>query len=146
MRTFDSVAAMQDCLITRHNARVKPDDKVYFLGDFAMHRKGIALASRFNGQKRLIRGNHDIFPTKDYLPFFKEIYATRIVDRQFLLSHIPIREEEIPAWGWNVHGHTHNNHPADHYGSKYINVSIEMIDYTPINLDELRAWAKRLEV
>jgi calcineurin-like phosphoesterase family protein len=37
-----------------------------------------------------------------------------------------------------VHGHVHNNVSALHFGPRYLNVSVEMTDYRPWSLDEVR--------
>ncbi len=47
-----------------------------------------------------------------------------------------------PNWnGWVICGHHHNNYPKEfpfiNGKTKRINVSIEMIDYTPLDLDRL---------
>lgn len=44
-------------LIEQHNQLVKPDDVVIFLGDFSFNSPSIA--SKLNGRKILILGNHD---------------------------------------------------------------------------------------
>jgi len=136
-REFDSVEQMDETIVDRHNAIVKPSDKVYILGDIAMKRKFIATAGRLNGHKRLVRGNHDIFKTKYYLPYFEEIYAYRKLENLFL-SHIPIHTESL-RYDWiNVHGHTHNNTEPLHFGPRYINVSTEVTNYTPLSIEEVR--------
>lgn len=137
LRTFDSVEAMDECMVERWNSVVRPHDKVYHLGDVAMHRRHIATIDRCHGHKRLVRGNHDIFPTKEYLKYFEEIYATRLLD-DLLLSHIPVHPDSLkPKWV-NVHGHLHNNQPQGFMGPKYYNVSVELIDYTPVPLEDLK--------
>lgn len=52
---FDSYEEM---LIANHNALVKPDDLVLFLGDFSFASPAPHIR-RYNGQKILIVGNHD---------------------------------------------------------------------------------------
>lgn len=143
MRTFDTLAQMQDAFLTAHNAVVRPSDKAYFLGDFAIKRAGIAMARLFNGHKRLIRGNHDIYPTKYYAEVFEEIYGVRVF-ADMILSHIPLHQESIkPRWLANVHGHLHNNQPQGHLGPRYYNVSAEMLNYAPIALEDLRVILRR---
>ena len=43
--------------------------------------------------------------------------------------------------GWIIHGHTHNtsmdDHPFIHQKNKTVNVSSELINYTPLNLDTI---------
>ena len=48
---------------------------IYFLGDFAFGKKNIALAERFNGNKKLILGNHDCYPSSEYLKYFEKLYG-----------------------------------------------------------------------
>lgn len=61
-RPFRSVDEMHDTLISRWNDTVKPEDEVYYLGDFALC-SGARLAwdilEQLHGTKYLIRGNHD---------------------------------------------------------------------------------------
>lgn len=137
VREFSSVEEMNEVMIERWNKVVKPQDKVYHLGDVAMPKKGIELVGRCNGKKRLVRGNHDDHPMKLYTPYFEEIYATRLLDNM-LLSHIPIHPESLMGRGVNIHGHVHNNVSPLHFGPKYLNVSVEVIDYTPISLEEAK--------
>jgi calcineurin-like phosphoesterase family protein len=57
-----------------------------------------------------------------------------------LLTHVPVDINSIirvGEGGKNVHGHLHQNQsPTKHH----INVSVEQIDYTPVNIDSIRAW------
>lgn len=137
LRDFRNVEEMDEHMIQQWNSVVRPQDKVYHLGDVAMHKEHVQTVARCNGHKRLIRGNHDVFVTKWYMRFFEEVYATRILN-QMLLSHIPVHPESIGKAIANVHGHVHNNVPALHYGPKYYNVSTEALDYTPISLEDLK--------
>jgi calcineurin-like phosphoesterase family protein len=137
MRPWDRAEDMDEALVENWNKIVKPQDKVYHLGDVAMKRSAVAVVGRCNGHKRLVRGNHDIESTKYYLRFFEEVYGTRVFD-DMILSHIPLHPESIkPRWT-NVHGHVHNNVPPDYYGVKYLNVSIEYTDWRPLALEEVK--------
>lgn len=151
MRPFTTVEEMQETIIANHNERVKPNDKVYFLGDFVMHWRNLHLASRMNGKKRLVLGNHDpewkakwvktdvgeMVRVSDYLKYFEEIYSSRLLDN-ILLTHIPVHPESLRVEWTNVHGHVHNNQPQGVLGTKYYNISIEMTDYKPLTLDEIK--------
>lgn len=137
LRNFASIEEMNARMIDACNSVVKPQDKLYHLGDVAMSAAGIAHIARCNGHKRLIRGNHDSHDLERYTPFFEEIYGTRLIDR-LLLSHIPIHPESLGKAVANVHGHVHNNVPQGHFGPRYYNVSVEAIDYTPVALEDLK--------
>jgi len=139
LRDFPDVQAMDDFMVDRWNSIVRPQDKVYHLGDVSMKKSDIPTVSRCNGHKRLLRGNHDIYPTKAYLPFFEEIYASRVLDG-LIFTHIPIHPDSLGRFGANVHGHIHAS-PV--YGPRYYNVSVEAIDYTPIALEDLKKRISR---
>jgi calcineurin-like phosphoesterase family protein len=140
LRSFSCVEEMDQHMIDRWNSVVRPQDHVYHLGDVAMKKQSIHTVKRCNGHKRLVRGNHDIFRTKEYLPFFDEIYGIRVLDGM-IFTHIPIHPESLGRFKANIHGHVHAL-PQLHYGPKYYNVSVEAIDYTPVPLEELK---KRIE-
>lgn len=135
LRPFANADEMDEEMVKRWNEVVRPCDKVYHLGDVVINRKKLEVLGRLNGKKRLIRGNHDIFPTKDYLKYFDEIYGVRVLEGM-ILSHIPLSEGSITArYRTNVHGHLHANDIAN---PMYFNVSVEQINFTPIEIDELR--------
>jgi calcineurin-like phosphoesterase family protein len=137
MRPWFSADEMDEALIANWNAVVRPQDKVYHLGDVSMKRSKIELCGRLNGHKRLVRGNHDIFPTKYYLPYFDDIYGTRVFE-DMILSHFPIVLDSIkPKWTC-VHGHVHRNVKPGHLGPKYLNVSCEVTDFRPLAIEEVR--------
>ena len=80
-------------------------------------------------------GNHDIFDHEDYLPYFKRLHGSLKLDT-LLLSHIPLHPDSVPRWSvCNVHGHIHAQDIPD---ARYYNVSVEMIDYAPIALEDLK--------
>lgn len=139
MREFASVEEMDETIIDNWNACVRPQDKVYHLGDVAMDKKAVKLVGRCHGHKRLVRGNHDTHDDKHYRPFFEAIYGSRLLDRELFLTHIPIHPVSL-RYDWvNVHGHVHNNVDKHHFGPRYHNVSIEVTDYRPLTLGELKA-------
>jgi calcineurin-like phosphoesterase family protein len=141
LRTFGSVEEMDQHMVDRWNSVVRPQDHVYHLGDVAMKQQCIETVARCNGRKRLVRGNHDIFRTKKYLPYFEEIYGIRVLDGM-IFTHIPIHPESLSRFKSNVHGHVHAQ-PQGHYGPRYYNVSVEAVDYTPVALEDLKLRIKK---
>lgn len=134
LRAFESVEEMDENLVSRWNSVVRPQDHVYHLGDVAMRRQCISTVARCHGHKRLVRGNHDVYKTKDYLPYFDEIYGIRVLDN-IIFTHIPIHPLSLGRFKANVHGHIHANKSPE---GAYYNVSVEAIDYTPISLEDLK--------
>lgn len=142
--TIADAAAMDEAMVTRHNAVVKPSDHVYFLGDVAMKRQNLAIVHRMNGHKRLIFGNHDIFDYEEYVKAgFEKLMAMRYFDG-IMMTHVPIHPESMGRFKANAHGHVHNNTVmlGDKPDPRYINLSVEAINYTPISLEEIKQMVK----
>ena len=144
LRVFDDVDHMNEYMVMQHNRRVRPGDKVYFLGDVTMARnaKSLEILGRMNGEKILIKGNHDLCKPEQYLQYFKDIRSCHQFDGM-ILSHIPIHLESLGRWGINVHGHLHANRvlmPLSKIPDKrYFCVCMEQLDdYTPISLEEIK--------
>lgn len=137
------------------NETVKDEDLVIHLGDVCM-RADEAIESIFQklrGEKILIRGNHDTRQTEWYTKKlgFTNVYPYLVID-DTLLCHYPLiktkytREKEakkidelISIYNEQnlkkvIHGHVHNRSTnlKNHY-----NVSVEVINYTPIDINEL---------
>ncbi|HET8688266.1 MAG TPA: hypothetical protein VFM18_16730 [Methanosarcina sp.] len=106
LRHWDDVSEMDEAMIKAWNDRVRPKDKVYHLGDVVINRKALPILDRLNGDKVLIKGNHDIFGL-DYLKYFRDIRAYHVMNGM-ILSHIPISSESLGRFGTNIHGHLHD--------------------------------------
>lgn len=119
---------MNDALIKNWNRVVKHDDTIFFLGDFG--RLSLREKRRLHGNISYIRGNHDLsIAPKQRIVTYKQMV--------FLLIHDP---EDYTGWftgDWIIHGHTHGHTPHIDKKKKRINVSVEVIDYKPINLHEI---------
>lgn len=129
-RPFDSVQEMNETMIKRWNSKVKPDDLVIHLGDFALTdlNKLRWLKEQLNGQIFLILGNHD----KAY--FFKKLRVPVLQYYIFgsnILSHYPL--SLVPEGYVNIHGHIHDR---DTWGNR-INLSVEQTNYEPVELTSL---------
>lgn len=134
LRPWDTTEEMDEALVQNWNSVVREKDKVYHLGDVVINRKALQTLARLNGEKVLIKGNHDLFRLEEYTPYFKDIRGSHPLDGM-LLTHIPIHPESIGRWKRNIHGHLHAHTLND---PRYINVAVEQINYTPISLEELK--------
>lgn len=153
LRPFTSTEEMDECMITRHNEVVKPSDHWYCLGDVSMLRPRFVARQlkALNGHKRLIRGNHDIFKTKEYLEFFDEIYGMRYFDN-IMFTHIPLHPQCLGWYAANVHGHVHTGtdlppvkkvyKDGSMVVQPYINITVEHTDYRPLSLEEIKQRVK----
>lgn len=94
-----------------------------------------AVASRLNGIKHLVLGNHDNFAKMNYTDFFI-CYGAYKFQREYLLTHIPVAPQQFYRFTANIHGHMHAQSMDD---PRYWNVSCEQINCTPIEWSELKA-------
>lgn len=145
LRPWNDVNEMDEYLLYQWNVTVKPQDKVYHLGDLTMHRQLGQIdyiLSRLHGKKRLVRGNHDLAPTREYLNYFDEIYGVRVFGgdrgkRRIVLSHIPLDVGSLESGNWlNMHGHLH--HRLTGWPSFHINVCVEHTNWKPIAFEDAR--------
>jgi calcineurin-like phosphoesterase family protein len=158
---FKNVDDMDEHMIDRWNSVVKPGDIVYHLGDVVMGDRDWFKKNwpRLHGSKRLIVGNHDDIPFLASGGFFKKVSMWRMFPEfGLVLSHVPLHRSSLKRnwinrnehsffeyWykRWsvrnqtllNVHGHIHQNASPP---GPYRNMSVEAINYTPVNIEELR--------
>jgi calcineurin-like phosphoesterase family protein len=142
LRPWTDPAEMDEEMVKRWNETVRPNDKVYHLGDVVINRKALKIMSRLNGDKVLIRGNHDIFRDDEYREHFRELRAYHVMNGM-ILSHIPIHTESLGRFGVNIHGHLHANRVmtevwGDHViDPRYHCVCVEHTDYRPILFEDV---------
>jgi calcineurin-like phosphoesterase family protein len=152
---FENVDHMNECMIDNWNSVVKNGDSVYHLGDvfFGPKENFEGLWPKLNGSKRLIVGNHDDIKYLAGGGFFKKVMMWRMwPEFGLLMSHVPVHESSLKIFvkhkGYeegdvgdvqehlmNIHGHIHQN-PSP--SPNHRNVSVEAINYTPVNIEELR--------
>lgn len=137
LRVFDDVDHMNETMVYNWNKTVSQEDKVYHLGDvgFKSFSALKSIMDRLNGKKILIKGNHDNLKLSQYAQMFSDVRAYHVLDGM-VLSHIPIHPDSLNRWKANIHGHLHNNVLED---IRYFNVSVERINYTPIDFEKIRS-------
>jgi calcineurin-like phosphoesterase family protein len=145
LRPWDNADEMDEAMVAAWNERVRPTDKVYHLGDVVINRKALGIMRRLNGDKVLIRGNHDIFKDTDYREHFRELRAYHVMNGM-ILSHIPIHSESLGRFGVNIHGHLHANRVMmPGFNGKITNivdvryhcVCVEQTDFAPILFEDV---------
>lgn len=135
LRPWDDPAEMDEAMVALWNETVRPNDKVYHLGDVVIARKALQTLRRLNGDKVLIRGNHDIYKLQDYADHFRDIRGYHVMDN-LILSHIPVHPGSKGRFRGNVHGHLHANKLDDPW---YQCVCVEQTGFKPIPFEEVRA-------
>lgn len=138
LRPWDTSEEMDEDMIKMWNETVRPKDKVYHLGDVVINRKALKTLERLNGEKVLIKGNHDIFKLKDYTPYFKDVRGYHVMNGM-ILSHIPLHLSALYRFGTNIHGHTHSNRvmtESNEIDPRYFCVCVEQTDFRPILFED----------
>jgi calcineurin-like phosphoesterase family protein len=151
LRPWTDPDEMDEEMVKRWNETVKPTDKVYHLGDVVINRKALNIMHRLNGDKVLIRGNHDIFRDDEYRVHFRELRAYHVMNGM-ILSHIPLHEASLGRFGTNIHGHLHANRVrrargvvaktgetmySDEIDPRYHCVCVEQTDFRPILFEDV---------
>lgn len=142
LRPFSCSMEADAYMVQEHNKLVKPEDRVYVLGDVAFHKKNLHWLDQMNGRKVLVKGNHDLEDLSVYLGYFEDIRSC--VQRiGLILTHIPIHPDSLSRWRLNVHGHLHANRVryTDKYNQqvddpRYMCVSVEQTNYRPVPIEE----------
>jgi calcineurin-like phosphoesterase family protein len=148
---FHDTRHMDEIMIENWNRVVKPQDKIYHLGDVCFSQQVLdEVMPRLNGKKRLVLGNHDNLPMTSYMKYFQEISSWAQFKRNdvgLYCCHFPLHSSayEMRAGDHtiraNVHGHIHCDVIND---PRYINVCVEQTNYTPVHIDTLIARAKKI--
>ncbi len=137
-RPFNSSIEMNEHLIARWNGVVAPDDTVIHLGDFGLGRAATlqAIFEQLNGEKILVRGNHD---KQDVLKLgWREVvpYMEMKIDGHFVvLSHYAFRVWNKSHRGSiNLYGHSHNGLPDN---SQQLDVGVDCWNFTPVSFTQI---------
>lgn len=143
----ETIEEHDEALIQRWNEMVRPEDKVYHLGDVAFGRRkqDLRWMRRLMGKIMLLRGNHDTGQCGQWLKFVHEVLpsVTPLPGLgDVVLSHAPLHYACLThRWSLNVHGHMHETvvldpkKPTGFADKRYMNVAVEQIDFRPVHLD-----------
>lgn len=172
-RPFINTKEMDEELIKRWNSVVTPSDNVYILGDFCWSKSSdewVYYLNKLNGQKFLIKGNHDPRLTDKAKKKFAQICDYKEVkenDKTIILSHYPILtyRSDYRENVYMFYGHVHKTKEADiisemisliknkpeeywqggvrPYANLYnVGCMLDYMDYTPRTADEIISASK----
>lgn len=168
-RPFRDVGHMNEELISRHNAVVKPEDLVIDVGDFSMSHKGVeGWRRRLHGRRKLIYGNHDRCHhmhsahekwVAQYVAWgFEEVLPNlgmTIADRDVRIEHMPYNEDVERHKKYDqyrpkddgrflIHGHIHAK-PTQRIRGRMIDVGVDANGYAPVHIDQLAQWISEID-
>lgn len=113
----DDVDKMDEEIIWRWNSVVQPHDHTYILGDvaFCSAEKAVRYLKRLNGNKTLIRGNHDVKLINDRafcneFDAIQDYYSLTIDKTKVIMSHYPFLSwDQMHRGSVMFHGHLHGS-------------------------------------
>lgn len=157
-RPFKTCEEMNAELVSRWNSVVSPTDSVYVIGDMFWCKgdEAVSVLKQLNGQKHLVKGNHDRCHDTEFTKCFASIKDYREVDdggRKIVLCHYPIPCFKNHFYGWyHLYGHVHMsfehnmmmhdrylieslyNHQCEMYN---VGAMLPYMNYTPRTLDQI---------
>lgn len=157
-RPFKNVEEMNKTLIDNWNKVVSKEDIVYVLGDmfWCTAENAVPILDVLNGQKVLIKGNHDRVHSSEFNSRFVKIteyLEVKDEGKNVVLCHYPIPCFKNHFYGWyHLYGHVHNSFEynmmkhdkylmKELYGHQCLmfNVGSMMpyMDFTPRTLNEI---------
>jgi len=153
-RPFKNVFHMDTEIIRRFNERVRPEDQVFFLGDFMLrggkeggvNKKDFYLNRLLCKNIVFIRGNHD---RGSNLKTIIQSLVIKYAGNYIYLVHDPQYANSI--YPINLVGHVHQHWKFKRLATAMssttlINVSVDVWDFYPVALDEVMRqyywWSK----
>lgn len=163
-RPWHDIREANQELIRRWNEAVADDDIVYILGDmfWCKSEDALPILDQLNGEKILIKGNHDRCDNKRFKARFLVVADYMEIDdngKKVVLCHYPIPCFKNHFYGWyHLYGHVHSSfewnmmeHVKHEMTALYdkqcqmynVGAMMPYIDYTPRTLDEILEGANK---
>ena len=144
IRPFNTCQECDELMIENWNSVVRPQDKIYVLGDVCFNKNlGDKIMPRLNGKKCLIRGNHDNFKLSWYALWFYDVRGCHNLEN-YLLTHIPVHLDSKARFKMNIHGHLHRNIVYKNENEIkvpdvwYRNVCMDYNNYKPVSFEQIQ--------
>lgn len=136
-RPFDDIQEMNETIIKNWNEKIRSNDVVYHLGDFAF-KNTVYFMNRLNGRIILIPGNHDR-DTLKYLHLFEEVSLIKNIKVgkiDIVMCHYAMRVWHKSHFNsWHLYGHSHGS--LQPIGKSW-DVGVDRNNFKPLAFWELR--------
>lgn len=145
----ETVEKHDTSLIDTINAKVKPGDQLWILGDFCWggYDQAKAYIDRIHcGTINLVWGNHDDRSIEPLFTRSIEQGKIRVKNQRIWLNHYPMRSWDGRFHGtWHLYGHVHDRFSEDDRNTPEMltrDVGVDACDYAPISFDQLKVYMK----
>lgn len=144
-RGFETSEEHDQFIIDRWNSVVSKHDTVWIIGDISMEKKVYyKRLDELRGIKKVVLGNHDLPQhVPELLKYVNSVCGMYTKMKGLIITHAPIHPDELRGKK-NLHGHCHQNSiqyteiaDTSFYDPRYINVSCDVIDFTPVEISTL---------
>jgi calcineurin-like phosphoesterase family protein len=146
-RPYATSDEMDEALIANWNARVKPHESIYIIGDVFFYKKNpqkcIDVMNSLNGNKRLVYGNHDWMIRNDpsiqacFKHILPDLTGETFQGIYTVMCHYPLLTWNKAHHGtYMLHGHCHNTIPFDDRYRR-LDVGVDANNYAPISWEEI---------
>lgn len=132
-----NVRMMNAIMKLKWNEIVSKYDMVIYLGDFALcgQVELCNLRKSLNGTIIIIKGSHDRSKRQLAEAGFIVGGNPMYIDN-YILSHVPLADSEIPKGMINIHGHIHEKATS----GERINICVEHTNYYPVELKKVMRY------
>ena len=131
---------MDETLVQKWNAKIKPEDRIYHLGDFCWGSREdiLKMTRRLHGHIILVLGNHDeIGDPKNYGFASKhQLLEIKLNGTYITLCHYSMRvfnKSHFDAWA--LYGHSHGTLPPE---GKTWDVGVDYNNFEPLEFEEIK--------
>lgn len=152
-RPYATVDEMHDAFRETWNRHVKPQDRVFVIGDVSFEKTGVraeAWIKSLNGQKFLVAGNHDYSDgVKKSIQWnwVKDYADIRVDGDRVILFHFPILSwHQMHRGSYHLHGHCHGGLrlPWRLRNARILDVGVDAVvrwcgEYRPVEWNEIKA-------
>lgn len=144
---------MNEALLENHNATVKPQDTIFFGGDFGFNMSAEdiqSFAKKMNGNKTIILGNHDRSELFKNFPG-RVVYRILELRGKDWMPYMPtICHYPMESWNGSyhgsiqLHGHIHSKNPTDGKTRRY-DIGVDANNFTPVSLDHITSTLSKIK-
>lgn len=150
-RPFSGMEEQDNELVDTWNKYVKPGDVAFILGDFSFYAPSMTtqILKSMNGQKTLIKGNHDHSKDTSMVQGWSRVlnyHEQRIEGDRIVMSHFPFLSwHQIHRGAYHLHGHCHGSmrYPGELGNTRIMDVGVDHIaklkgEYRPLEWSEVQ--------